>query len=618
MLNRIILLVLVDIIAVFISLYVGVVLRFNSFNVGQYIPSVIATSILFTIFLIVTYYIVGLYRSLWRYASVEELIKLIFSSIMAIFVIFLINHIWAYTLPNSVFAIAFFMQVAISGSFRFSYRSLRVIKSSFIRKTYDEQRQDRIIVIGGEREAADTIKIYKDIDVAGNIVAIIDRFNKKGAYIHGVRIEGNLEELEKVIKDFNANEVILASKKITDDDLSYILNICVKLKCKLKKHTYVNDFNDKNMIVDINPKDLLGREQVILDKEELKKFINNKVILVTGGGGSIGSELIKQMAKYKPKQIVIVDMFENYAYLNKLALERKYSNIKVDVVIGSIRDKARMCNIFKMYKPDIVFHAAAHKHVSLMEYSPTEALKNNILGTYNIARCANDWNTKKMVLISTDKAVNPTNIMGATKRVAEIIISAFNQQSTTEYSAVRFGNVLDSSGSVVPIFKQQIEEGGPVRVTHPEITRYFMIIPEAASLVLQAGAMAKGEEIFILDMQKPIKIKDLAENLIRLYGFTPGVDIDIVYTGLRPGEKLYEELLHNDEAISTKYDKIFIAKSQKHSLEEVEQFLLKIKDAIKENKGLESIIKLLQEKVPEFKPLNIENINNELLEGEEK
>lgn len=610
--NRIILLVFLDIVVCFVAIYIGVVLRFNSLYVSDYYNAIGATGILYAFIVLTTYYLIGLYYSLWKHASVEELVKLIFSGLISIVVLFIVNMIWFHHLPNSVFAIAFLLQTGLSGASRFSYRILRVLKNIFISKSYKNQQVRRIIVIGSGFEAATIINTINNRDTDGYVLAIVDRLNNRGSMVHNVKVEGTLKELEQVIQRFLANEVIIASEIFTEDDMSFTLQICSKLKCRVKKYEAIGDINHKNMIVDIDPKDLLGRAQVKLDEKGINTFLKDKVVLVTGGGGSIGSELIKQMAKYKPKQILIVDMFESYAYLTKLFIERQFSNIKVDVLIASVRDRNRMCEIFKKYSPDIVFHAAAHKHVPLMEKSPNEALKNNVLGTYIVAKCASQFNVKKFILVSTDKAVNPTNIMGATKRVAEIIITAFNSASSTEYSAVRFGNVLGSSGSVILIFKQQILEGGPVRVTHPDVKRYFMTIPEACQLVIQAGAIAKGGEIFILDMQKPIQIKDLAENLIRLYGYVPGTDIEIEYTGLRPGEKLYEEIMLDREAIETSHKKIFVAKQKECKLDIIEKYMTTIFETIQKNQPTSEVIKVLQIMVPELQPLNIQQINEEI------
>ncbi|MBN2851116.1 MAG: polysaccharide biosynthesis protein [Clostridia bacterium] len=610
--NRIFLLIVADVTATFLSLYIGIILRFNSFDLNGYSEKIVFTAVLFSVIIIVIYTVTGLYKSLWKYASIEELVKLIISSLLAVVAVFLINLIWENRLPNSVFAIAFLVQTGISGGIRFSYRVMRAFKSDFILKSYKNDNVDRIIVIGSGYEASATIKNYSQKENNGVIVALVDRYNKKGSIIHNVKIEGTLEEIEHVIQRFKANEVIIASENFSEEDIAFVLDVCARTKCKLKKYTAINEVGSRNLIVDIDPKDLLGRPQVNLNQDEVNAFVHGKTVLVTGGGGSIGSELIKQMAEFEPAHIIILDINENDAYLTKLVVEKSHPGIKVEVIIGSVRDRIRICQVCDKYRPDIIFHAAAHKHVPLMEKSPNEALKNNIIGTYNVAYCADKFNIKKFVLISTDKAVNPTNIMGATKRIAEIIISAFDQTSETEFSAVRFGNVLGSSGSVIPIFRQQIESGGPVRVTHPDVRRFFMTIQEACQLVLQAGAIAKGGEVFILDMGKAVKIKELASNLIKMYGYIPEVDIKIEYIGLRPGEKLYEEIMLDAEAAKTKHEKIFVAKAKITTLDEVNKYLEDIQKSIDENYELNKVIELLQQVVPEFIPLDIQEINGNM------
>ena len=605
-------LAVIDVIAVAAAVTLGVILRLNSFDIGDYATGIVLISAIYAVILLLSYLIAGLYRSLWKFASVEELLSLIMASLAAIMVVFIINLLIGRKLPNSTFAIAFLVQGALSGGIRFSYRAARVIKHAVLKKGYDTEGPCRVVVIGGSYEAVATIKSYREGNNHGQVVAVVDRYNRKGSLINGIPIMGKLEDLETVIRDTKASEVIIASEYFNEQDISFTLDVCSKARCRLKKYNSVGELGGRNHIVDVDPLDLLGRPQVDLDVTGIIGFLKDRTILVTGGGGSIGSELVKQIAKYEPKRIIIFDIFENYAYLTKIELNDRYPDLPIDVEIGSIRDERRVDAIFDRYRPEIVFHAAAHKHVPLMEKSPGEALKNNIIGTYRVAQSAARYKTAKFVLVSTDKAVNPTNIMGATKRVAELIISAFDRINGTDYSAVRFGNVLGSSGSVIPIFKQQILSGGPVKVTHPEVRRFFMTIPEACQLVLQAGAMAKGGEIFILDMQKPVKIKDLAESMIMMYGMIPGVDMEIKYTGLRPGEKLYEELMLDEEAAQTSHEKIFVSKTMTYDMEYIEAYITEIQKAIYENHGPEDIVKLLQKAVPEFRPADIKSINREI------
>jgi FlaA1/EpsC-like NDP-sugar epimerase len=398
-------------------------------------------------------------------------------------------------------------------------------------------------------------------------VVVVDDDNKKhNSNIHGVPVKGGRDKLVQLAKEYKIDEIIIAVPSAQKREISDILRICKDTKCKLKKlpgvYEIINDNVSISSIRDVNIEDLLGRDEVNLNIKEISNYIKNETVLVTGGGGSIGSELCRQVARFHPNKLVILDIYENNAYDLQQELIRLFKNkLNLEVIIASIRDKKRLEQIFDYYRPGVVFHAAAHKHVPLMESNAAEAVKNNVIGTLNTVQCADKYKVKKFVMISTDKAVNPTNVMGATKRISEMVVQAMNKQSQTEFVAVRFGNVLGSNGSVIPLFKKQIEAGGPITVTHPEITRYFMTIPEAARLVIQAGAMAKGGEIFILDMGESIKIVDLAKDLIKLSGFVPDVDIKIEFTGLRPGEKLHEELLLDEEGIeSTTHKSIFVGK----------------------------------------------------------
>ena len=405
-------------------------------------------------------------------------------------------------------------------------------------------------------------------------------------------------------KKYNIEEIIIAIPTLKDEKQHELLEICQETACKIKIlpgiYQMVNQEIDVSMLRDVSIEDLLGREPVDLHMEKIGNYITGKVIIVTGGGGSIGSEICRQVALHDPKQLIIVDIYENNAYEIQLELKKNYPKLNLETLIASVRDKKRLEDIFETYHPEIVYHAAAHKHVPLMEDSPDEAIKNNVLGTYNVASAANKFHVKKMVLISTDKAVRPTNVMGASKRICEMIIQMFAQISPTEYAAVRFGNVLGSNGSVIPIFRQQIKNGGPVTVTHPDIIRYFMTIPEAVNLVLQCGAYAKGGEIFILDMGEPVKILDLAKKMIRLSGHVPGEDIKIEFTGLRPGEKLYEELLINeDNLVETENDRIFVVQMGNIDVDETGRKINRlIERAYDESRDIREEIK---EIVPEYR-----------------
>lgn len=440
-----------------------------------------------------------------------------------------------------------------------------------------------------------------------NPVAIVDDDKMKvGRSILGVKILGTTDDVEKITKEKDIDSIIIAMPSVDNEVKARIIEKCKKTGCKLKiipgLYQILNSTTTmQDKIRDVEVEDLLGRESIKLDNEGIEDYINGKTVLVTGGGGSIGSELCRQIAKFSPKMLIILDIYENNAYDIQNELKNDFKDLNLKVLIGSIRDRRRLDMIFNKYKPNIVFHAAAHKHVPLMEESPSEAIKNNVFGTFNVAEAADRYKVKRFVMISTDKAVNPTNIMGATKRCCEMIVQAFNERSDTEFVAVRFGNVLGSNGSVIPLFKKQIKNGGPVTVTHKDITRFFMLIPEAAQLVLQAGAYARGGEVFVLDMGKPVKIYDLAEDLIRLSGLEPGNDIAIKVTGLRPGEKLYEELLMSEEGLKdTGHKKIFVGKPTFKDMEGLVEDLTSLKFVI-EKGDKQAITDKLKEIVPTFK-----------------
>lgn len=422
------------------------------------------------------------------------------------------------------------------------------------------------MIIGAGETGSMIIKEMKSAPETSGIpvVAIDDNRAKRGSRIHGVKVVGGRESIIRAAARYNVDQILLAIPTSKKKDLQEILQICSKTGCQLKTvpeySEVLENGVDTQSIRDVEITDLLGRDEITLDVDEICGYLKDKTVLVTGGGGSIGSELCRQIALFNPKKIIIFDIYENNAYDLQNELLMRFKRLNLEVLIGSVRDAVRVNHVFEVCRPDVVFHAAAHKHVPLMELSPGEAVKNNVFGTLNVAKAADKYGVKRMVLISTDKAVNPTNVMGATKRICELIIQYFSRHSKTDFVAVRFGNVLGSNGSVIPLFKKQIASGGPVTVTHPDIIRYFMTIPEAARLVLQAGGMAKGGEIFVLDMGQPVKIADLARNLIRLSGYEPDVDIKIVYTGLRPGEKLYEELLLDSEGgcAKTSHELIYI------------------------------------------------------------
>ena len=511
----------------------------------------------------------NMYSCIWINAGAYELTKTMVASISACILVTLITLI----IPNTISVVGnilagIIIMIGLTGV----RLSLRVLTRSLTYSVADRTKGKYNILIIGAGDCASTIisEIRKEKSNDYNIIGIIDDDEAKlNTLLNGVKVLGNRDNIVEIVERENIDQILFAIAKINGQEKTTILDICSKTKAKVKVipgyYQLLEEGISINKMRDVDLRDLIGREEVKLDKSDIEKYIKNKVVLVTGGGGSIGSELCRQIAKFNPKLLLILDIYENNAYDLQNELSYKEPELNKKVIIASVRDKARLSQIISAYKPNIIFHAAAHKHVPLMEDNPSEAIKNNVIGTLNMAQLASQYKVEKFVLISTDKAVNPTNVMGATKRLCEMIVEAVNHErgNKTEFVAVRFGNVLGSNGSVIPLFKRQIKNGGPVTLTHKDITRYFMLIPEVAQLVLQAGAYAKGGEIFVLDMGKPVKIYDLAQNLIRLSGYIPNKDIKIEITGLRPGEKLYEELLmNNDNLTKTAHNKIFIDKPE--------------------------------------------------------
>ena len=545
-----------------------------------------------------------LYTSLWRFASLEELKNAIIAIGLSSLLQYLGMQILDLPVPRSyIFIYVMLLSVCMIAP-RFSYRFLRIAyrNHEVIWKT----KPVVTMVVGAGAAGYMLVREMKNSKhLNRKIPCIIDDDPQKvGTYLQGIPIVGKKEDIPEMAKKYSIEEIIIAIPTLKDQDQKELLEICQKTACKIKIlpgiYQMVNQEVDVSMLRDVSIEDLLGREPVELYMEKIGSYLKGKVILVTGGGGSIGSEICRQVALHGPKLLIILDIYENNVYDIQLELKKKHPDLNLVVLIASVRDKNRIDDIFETYHPDIVYHAAAHKHVPLMEDSPDEAIKNNVKGTYNVASAANKYHVQKMVLISTDKAVRPTNVMGASKRICEMVMEVFSEISSTEYTAVRFGNVLGSNGSVIPIFRQQIKAGGPVTVTHPDIIRYFMTIPEAVNLVLQCSAYANGGEIFILDMGEPVKIVDLAKKMIRLSGHVPGEDIKIEFTGLRPGEKLYEELLIDEKnLIETDNERIFVAQMGSMDVEATSQKIADlIQHAYDESKDIRAEIKEL---VPEYK-----------------
>ena len=542
--------------------YLSLIMRFDVGIVSiepQYTSNYVENMLPYTIISLLIFWGFRLYHSLWQYASIAEVYRIAEACITVEIVHYVCNRIAGNMLPRSCyFNAAIYLIIAICAS-RFMYRMIRTILNK-----YRNIKTSNNVMIIGAGEATNVImrEIQSSSYLANSHIACIidDDRRKVGKYIRGVKVVGTRDKIKDAAKLYDIDEIIFSIPSASNEVKRDILNICKETDCTLKilpgVYQMVDGEININSIRNVDVLDLLGRDPIEVDIESIMGYVKDKVIMVTGGGGSIGSELCRQLVSHKPKQLIIFDIYENNAYDIQQELKINYPDANVVTLIGSIRNVSRLESIFAQYKPDIVYHAAAHKHVPLMEVSPDEAVKNNVVGTWNVAKMADKYGAKKFVMISTDKAVNPTNVMGATKRICEMIVQTYNEISKTDFVAVRFGNVLGSNGSVIPLFKKQIEAGGPVTVTDPNIIRYFMTIPEAVSLVLQAGAYAKGGEIFILDMGEPVKIDDLAKNLIRLSGYTLGVDMEIKYTGLRPGEKLYEELLMKEEGLQETDNKL--------------------------------------------------------------
>lgn len=585
------LLCLADILIVMGSYFMALFMRFD-FRIAmipeEYIAGYFWSMPFWIVSTIVIYYIYKLYHSIWAFVSIAEVKRIVMADLVLIPVYVIGAVFMELHMPKSYYFMGYIMSCVCCAGVRFSYRYIRFYLRSLQGETKEEGKErDRIMVIGAGTVGQTLIREIRKADSvhAKVVCAIDDNPEKKGRILEGIPIVGNRYDIVDMVKKYDVNRIIYAIPSTTGQNRKDILNLCKEAGCRMQTvpsvSQIVNEEVSMTKLREVEISDLLGRKQILVNMDEITEYIRGKVVLVTGGGGSIGSELCRQVAAREPKQLIILDIYENNAYDIQMELRKKYPQLNLEVIIASVRDSRKMFKVFKTYHPDIVYHAAAHKHVPLMEDSPCESIKNNAIGTYKTAFAALAHGTKKFVLISTDKAVNPTNIMGASKRLCEMIIQAFDSKvkegkadeipqifthaiqkelkdmnlaenlrnAETEFVAVRFGNVLGSNGSVIPLFKKQIEAGGPVTVTDPEIIRYFMTIPEAVSLVMQAGTYAHGGEIFVLDMGEPVKIDTLARNLIRLSGYRPDEDIKIEYTGLRPGEKLYEEKLMAEEGL---------------------------------------------------------------------
>ena len=624
---RAMILYIIDIMIINISYIISAFLLVNNhIEKLQYVQLLYNTVVLSLFVYLVTFNILDVYRNITRFENGIDYIKYIGLSIFSGAIVILIKFLFKAPLmgyKEIVFA-TILIAVAIV-SYRVIIRFL-LNEINPIEKERTERKN--LLIIGAGEAANEIIKTVKNT-MKGyyNIVGLIDdNPNKMNYAISGIKILGTRDDIAEICKQYKVDVIFFSISNIDNKNKKEILNICQETGVKIRVLPSVADIiKNKSLLQnlrDVEIEDLLGREPITLVNEKIGELIKGKSILVTGGGGSIGSELCRQIAKFNPSRLIIFDIYENNLYNIEMELKQNHYDEKFEIVamVGSVRDKKRLEQVFKKYNPYLVFHAAAHKHVPLMEVSPLEAIKNNVFGTYNVANYADKYSVKRFILISTDKAVNPTNIMGATKRMCEMIIQAFNQKSKTEFAAVRFGNVLGSNGSVLPLFKKQISAGGPVTVTHKEITRFFMTIPEAVSLVLQAMSYAKGGEIFVLDMGEPVKIYDLAVSLIKLSGLEPNVDIPIEITGLRPGEKLYEELLMSEEGLqTTAHNKIFIGKPSDITYEQMLKKLGKLEEIIQdENISVNRIKDTMKQVVPTYKEPEEINLKVEKHEIENK
>ncbi|MBQ8985564.1 polysaccharide biosynthesis protein [Candidatus Saccharibacteria bacterium] len=594
-LPQIILLCIADLAVFLLASYLSLALRFDFGEIPTNFLNNLAHSLpLNAIIVLIVFYLTGLYTSVWRYASVVELLNVVAACAFVELFTLALNSMFSLALPASFYFLHFVLMFILISGVRFSYRILRIIINSIRRYSSDKTRT--LLFGAGEAGRMVLDEMMRNVNANSQIMCIVDDDKKRwGTRLRRIPIVGGRHKIEDAVKKYKIEEIIIAIPSAPKDEISKIVTECQRTDCEIKILPSIfremnkdSDTAVQDSIRPISYEDFLGRDQIVVNNAEIFDSLIGKTILVTGGGGSIGSELCRQIAKCKPERLIVFDIYENNAYDIQQELVRKYPEMKLETIIGSVRDYQRLEKVFTQYHPDLVFHAAAHKHVPLMEVSPNEAVKNNCLGTLNTVKLADKYKVKKFVLISTDKAVRPTNVMGATKRICEMIVQTYDKISETDFVAVRFGNVLGSNGSVIPLFLKQIENGGPVTVTDKEVTRYFMTIPEAVSLVIQASVYAKGGEIFVLDMGKPVKIYDLAKQIIRYKGYKPDKDIKIEITGLRPGEKMYEEMLMDEEGMKSTPNKlIFIG----HPIAIKSTFLVQLEDLIRESKNNSEAIK---------------------------
>ena len=609
-LSRVAVILLADLIAVAVSFFLAIMLCYN-FNYdtipSDFLLGYISVTVFWMISSVVVFFFAKLYNSIWVYVGINELFRIFasYAVLLVIGIVYLI--IIGASMPLAFYCVGYLLCFLFTIAIRFGYRFMRRVTSM----AFGEKKAgvERIMIVGAGSAGRMLIREYHSSEfLNGKVVCLIDdKQSKQGRILEGVSVEGTSEDIPRLAAKYEIDRIVVAIPSASGSNRKRILELCNSTGAKIQTlpgiYQLVNGDVSVSDLKDVDVVDLLGRDPISVNEKEIFASLFGKTIMVTGGGGSIGSELCMQIASAKPKLLILFDIYENNAYSCQQEILRHIPDCPLKVLIGSVRDKKRLLSVMHQYKPDIVFHAAAHKHVPLMEDSPCEAIKNNVFGTFKTAEAAEECGVKKFVLISTDKAVNPTNIMGASKRLCEMIIQMKSRSSQTEFVAVRFGNVLGSNGSVIPLFKKQIKEGGPVTVTHPDIIRYFMTIPEAVSLILQAAYYAKGGEIFVLDMGDPVKIDDMARNLIRLSGHVPDEDIKIIYTGLRPGEKLYEELLMNEEGLKETENKLIYV-GQPIIFDDVafSANLEKLAEAAHDESTVDAMKQLVSELVPTYSP----------------
>ncbi|MDD2401220.1 MAG: nucleoside-diphosphate sugar epimerase/dehydratase [Clostridia bacterium] len=616
---RVFLLVIIDVILVNFALYGSLLLRFDGIIPLQYMESYQELTVIFTPIFICSFLYFGLYNRLWKYASIGELLAVFYavtvSSLINISLAYFVIRGSGLPLPRTVLLLNWVLNIFFIGGSRLIWRLLR---DRTLRFNNSGEGEPTLIVGAGDTGVMVVKELQRHYNGELCIVGFVDDdLNKQKAQILGISVLGTIKSIPELIIEMDIQEVILAIPSMEGAEIRKIVDLCQKTDVKIRILPGVYDLVEENVTVnhirEVQVEDLLGRDPIKADLEAISGYLHGQVVLVTGAGGSIGSELCRQIMQFVPRQLLLLDVCENNVYDIEMELREADPAIEIIPLVKDVRDKEAIENVFDKYHPQVIFHAAAHKHVPLMEANPEEAIKNNVRGTYNVASIANQYSSKKFVLISTDKAVNPTSVMGASKRLAEMVIQYMDIASETNYVAVRFGNVLDSRGSVIPLFKKQIASGGPVTVTHPEMVRYFMTIPEAVELVIQAGSLAKGGEIFVLDMGEPVKILDLANSLIKLSGFKPGKDIEIAFTGIRPGEKLYEELLTAAEGVNaTSHTRIFVAKPNGLNFKLIEELIHNINNKILPKDYIETE-RIIKKFIPNFHYFQVKEVDKDKL-----